>query len=158
MMVVSEGRKKRTRRRTRRTKEVPRAATLATLLVSLTSLLSHTAEAFVGVAPVSGGCTSFSGVSTRSTSGPGHHRSTTAPGSSHDSVSAGCNRVRRVGAQRTRLEMAKSSRTAEAEARDAREDVEQENRAADVRAKNDQEWQFFDTARINVKGGDGGDG
>ncbi|CAM9618879.1 unnamed protein product, partial [Choristocarpus tenellus] len=27
-----------------------------------------------------------------------------------------------------------------------------------LKVKNDQEWQFFDTARINVQGGDGGDG
>lgn len=30
--------------------------------------------------------------------------------------------------------------------------------AEKLRVKNDQEWQFFDTARVNVKAGDGGNG
>lgn len=57
------------------------------------------------------------------------------------------------GSERSRLEMAKS-KTAQAEAEDEREEAV----AAAAKVVNDQEWQFFDTARINVKGGDGGDG
>lgn len=47
-----------------------------------------------------------------------------------------------------------TSKIAQAEAALEREEAE----AATAKVKNDQEWQFFDTARINVKGGDGGDG
>lgn len=43
-----------------------------------------------------------------------------------------------------------------AQAEEAVEREEAETAAAKV--KNDHEWQFFDTARINVKGGDGGNG
>lgn len=35
---------------------------------------------------------------------------------------------------------------------------EQEAEREASRARNDQEWQFFDTARINVKAGMGGNG
>lgn len=45
-------------------------------------------------------------------------------------------------------------KAAEAEALVAEEKAEREA----LRVKNDQEWQFFDTARINVKAGMGGNG
>lgn len=35
---------------------------------------------------------------------------------------------------------------------------EEEEEGGDGRPKNDPEWQFFDTAKVYVKGGDGGDG
>lgn len=36
-------------------------------------------------------------------------------------------------------------------------DVEKKE-AESLRVKNDQEWQFFDTAKVNVKAGTGGNG
>ena len=42
--------------------------------------------------------------------------------------------------------------------RQQEEDAAEEARNNERGAKNDPEWSFFDTARINVKGGDGGNG
>lgn len=61
----------------------------------------------------------------------------------------------RVGTRTSRLYAAAQSKIARA-ADEADETLEAE--AAASKLKNDQEWQFFDTARINVKAGDGGNG
>lgn len=58
--------------------------------------------------------------------------------------------------KRSRVNMAgtKGAATAAAEEIDEDERVQAES----MKAKNDQEWQFFDTSRVNVKAGMGGNG
>lgn len=59
-----------------------------------------------------------------------------------------------VGRRGEGLEMMGGGKAAAAEAQVAEEKAEREA----LRVKNDQEWQFFDTARVNVKAGMGGNG
>lgn len=61
----------------------------------------------------------------------------------------------RMGTRTSKLYAGTQSKIARA-VDEADERLEAE--AAALKVKNDQEWQFFDTARINVKAGDGGNG
>lgn len=56
--------------------------------------------------------------------------------------------------------MARAKRIANVAANAAAEEtaVAEKRAAESLRIKNDQEWQFFDTARINVQAGMGGNG
>lgn len=60
-----------------------------------------------------------------------------------------CNKHTTSGVRKARLNMTRVETQA---------GVESQEKTTQRTVPNDQEWQFFDTARINVKAGDGGDG
>lgn len=78
-----------------------------------------------------------------------HSRS--APSPVHSAVSCRANVVKR-----SRVQMAGTKGAAAAAAAEIDED--ERVKAESLKAKNDQEWQFFDTSRVNVKAGMGGNG
>lgn len=82
-----------------------------------------------------------------------HSRS--APASTPASRSAVPCRASVAAVKRSRVQMAAAKGAAAAA---AEIDEDERVQAESLRAKNDQEWQFFDTSRVNVKAGMGGNG
>lgn len=82
-------------------------------------------------------------------------RSRSAPASTPVSHSAAPCRASVATVKRSRVQMtgAKGAAAAAAEI-----DEDERVQAEKLKTKNDQEWQFFDTSRVNVKAGMGGNG